>query len=75
MSKEKKVVGPVIRTPMGLHGKKVTLIRGGKEVKGVLLSSDGKPANDNFVFRWIGDNGVASISEITGEELEVLRNG
>lgn len=75
MAKEIKPTGPVIHAPPTLHGRKMKLVRGGKEVNGVLLSQDGQASNDNLIFQWKNEHGTASISALTGEELEVLLSG
>ena len=73
--KEIKPVGPVIHAPPTLNGKIVSLVRGGKKVRGVLMSQDGQNQNDNLVFKWNNEHGVASISPLMGEELEELLGG
>ena len=75
MAKEKKLTGPVIHAPTTLNGKRVTLTRGGAEVTGTIMSNSGQFSNDELVFKWNDKYGVASISPLTGEELEQLLNG
>ncbi len=76
MAKEKsKPVGPVIHGSPTLNGKRVKLVRGGKEVHGDLMSNDGQSSNDNLVFKWTNEHGTASISPITEEELDKFLNG
>ena len=75
MTKEIKLTGPVIHASPILHGRRVKLIRSGKKVNGVLLSQDSQTHSDNLIFQWINEDGVASISPLTGEELEALLSG
>ena len=58
-----------------MNGKRVKLVRGGKEVYGVLMSNDGKSSNEKLVFKWTNEHGTASISPITEEELERFLRG
>ncbi len=73
--KEEKPTGPVIHAPETLNGRKVTLTRGGEEVRGVIMSNSGQFSNDELVFKWADKHGVASISPLTDEELKKLLNG
>jgi hypothetical protein len=75
MEKKEKPVGPVVRALPTLHGKKTKLVREGKMINGVILSQDGQNSNDKLVFKWVNDKGTASISPLTGEELEKLLGG
>jgi len=76
MAKDKEIVtGPVIYAPPTLHGRRVKLIRGGKEVSGVLMAKDSQTTSDKLVFQWTNENGTSSLSPLTGEELEELKNG
>ena len=70
--KEKKPTGPVIHAPDTLNGRRVTLTREGAEVRGVIMSNSGQFSNDELVFKWTSKNGTASVSPLTGEELEAL---
>lgn len=72
---EIKPVGPVIHAPVTLHGRRVKLTRGGKEVDGVLLAKDGQASNEDLVFQWTNEHGTASISPLSGEERELLLGG
>ena len=67
--------GAVFKATPTLCGKTVKLMRGGKEVTGVLMSKDKQGPSDNLAFKWKDTNGVHSISEVTGEELEKIKNG
>lgn len=69
-----KPVGPVIVSSPTLHGRVVQLVRGDKEVSGVLLSPDGK-TTENLTFKWTDDAGKSCVSVVTGEEIEQLING
>lgn len=71
---EIKPEGPVLRTTPTLHGRVVKLVRGGKEVSGVLLSKDSQGPSDNLIFQWKDKNGVSCISDINKDELEQLKN-
>jgi len=73
--KEIKPTGPVIHAPTTLNGRRVTLTREGVEVRGVVMSNSGQFNNDELVFKWTSKNGTASVSPITGEELEKLLGG
>lgn len=72
---KKKPVGPVIIGPPTLNGARVELTRGGKLVKGVLMSRDGQNSNDKLVFKWSDGEGPPSISPLTGAELDKLLHG
>lgn len=72
---EPKPVGPVITAPPSLHGSRIKLIRGGKEVSGVITSQDTQAGNDNFVFQWKDESGKSCISAVDGDELAKLKNG
>jgi len=76
MAKEEiKPAGPVIHAPETLNGRRVTLVREGEEVRGVIMSNSGQFNNNELVFKWTNKNGTASISPLTGDELETLTNG
>ena len=74
-TEEIKFVGPIITTPPTLNGRKVELIRGGKLVKGVLISQGGQNSNGDLVFKWSDREGPPQISPLTGAELDKLLNG
>ena len=75
MAKEEKPKGPVIYALTTLNGKRVTLVRGGKKVNGVIMSNSGQFSNDELVFKCSEGDGPANISPLTGEELEELLGG
>ena len=70
-----KPVGPVIHASPTLHGRRVKLKRGEKEVDGILLAQDGQSSNEKLVFQWKNEEGVSKISPVTGDELEILLSG
>lgn len=72
---EIKPTGPVIHALPTLNGKRVTLIREGEEVRGVIMSNSGQFNNDELVFKWTNKQGTASISPLTDEELKALVDG
>ncbi len=72
MAENKKTTGPVIHAPVTLHGKRIKLIRGDKEVNGVLISQTGQSSNKDLLFKWIDDSGKTLLGPLTGEELEKL---
>ena len=47
----------------------------GEEVRGVLMAIKNQFTNEELVFKWTDKNGTASISPLTGEELEAFQNG
>jgi len=75
VAEEAKPVGTVIIAPPSLHGRRVTLTRGGKKVDGIIMSQDSQAGNDNFVFQWKGEGGKNCISAVNGDELEKLKSG
>ncbi len=72
---EKKPTGPVIYAPDTLNGRRVTLIREGAEVRGVIMSNSGQFSNDELVFKWTSKNGTAAVSPLLGDELKELLGG
>ncbi len=66
--------GAVIKGVASLNGKTVKLTRSGKEVIGVLVSKDKQGPSDNLAFQWKNEHGVSCISEVTKDELEILKN-
>ena len=75
MAKEEKLKGPVVHAEATLNGKRVTLVRGGKKVNGVIMSNSGQFSNDELVFKWSEGDGPANISPLTPPELEELMGG
>jgi len=75
VDRDETVKGPVIHGADTLNGRRVSLVRGGEEVSGVLMQTKGQFTNDSLVFKWTDKNGNAAISPITGEEMEELTNG
>ena len=65
-------MGAVIRNQSDLHGKVITLKRGGKDVRGVLLAQDGRFCSDEFAFRWSNASGV-KIDLVSSDELSNIR--
>ena len=75
VDRDETVKGPVVHAPETLNGRRVTLVRGGEEVRGVLMAIKNQFTNEELVFKWTDKNGTASISPLTGEELEAFQNG
>lgn len=76
MAEDKKPVipvGPVIRGEVFFHGKKTKLVRGGKEVNGIVESQSGQKSNEKLVFKWKDSMGKNCISALTWEELEKIK--
>lgn len=74
MAKKPRTRGPVIRSPLILHGKSVRLVRGGKEVSGLLTSKDGQLGiSGRFTFQWTNDNGENCISDVSEDEIMELK--
>ena len=72
---KEKPEGTVIKGPLTLHGRKVKLVRGGKEVMGVLLSKDSQGPSDNLAFQWTDGNGSQCVNPVTQEEIEKIKSG
>jgi uncharacterized protein YodC (DUF2158 family) len=65
-------MGAVIRNQNELHGKVVTLKRGGKDVSGVLLAQDSRFFSGEFAFKWTDKSGV-KIDAVSEEELDNIK--
>ena len=72
---EQKPKGTTVSAVPTLHGKTVKMVRGGKEVIGVLLSKDKQGPSENLSFQWKNANGSLNVSEVTKEEIKKLLNG
>jgi len=66
-------MGAVIRNEDSLHGKRVKLNRGGKEVNGVMVAKDMRNHAGEYSFRWADVNGATCINDITEEEIDEIK--
>ena len=66
--------GPIIRGEESINGKSIKLTRGGKEVRGVIISQSGQNEQENFVFKWKDGEGKQCVSPIDGDELAIIKD-
>ena len=66
-------MGATFENKQDMHGKRVTLVRDGKERKGVILARDLRKLSENLVFQWKSDDGKSCISPIDDDDLQTLQ--
>ena len=66
-------MGSVFYNPQTLHGKRVKLNRGGESVEGILSAKNLKDEEGGFNFKWTTKAGSTCISDVTDEELALIK--
>ena len=67
-------MGSIFKNQAELHGRVITLVREGKERKGVIMTQDMKNKSGKFMFKWTSDNGKSSLGLVNDDELKNLQN-